>query len=53
MGGIIPMDWFPEEVKWSGCRDAPIGFNKDHRGVLPDVDGDPPLSHPPLYVAEI
>ena len=26
--GIDPVDWLPEELNWSGFRDAPTGHSK-------------------------
>jgi len=40
-------DWLPEEY-CSGFRDAPTGLGEEHRGVLQDIDGDPPFTQPPL-----
>jgi hypothetical protein len=52
-GGIDPLDWFPEEMNWSGYLDAPNGLSEKHRGFMRNFDGDRPFSQPPLQVAEI
>ena len=44
-GGIDPENWLPEEVKWSGFRDAPTGLSEEHRSALRGID---PFSQPPF-----
>ena len=46
--GTDPLDWLPEELKWSGFQDAPISLNEKEGRDLQDIDGDPPFSQPPL-----
>jgi len=50
-GGIDPLDWFPEELNWSGFWDAPTGLSEEHRGKLGDIDDDPPFTQPPLEIS--
>jgi len=38
-GGNNPLDWFPEELNWSGLRDAPTSLSEEHR-----INGDPPFN---------
>jgi hypothetical protein len=47
-GGINPLDWLPEELKWSGFRYAPTGLSEEEGRDLRDIDGDPPFSQPLL-----
>jgi hypothetical protein len=35
------MDCIPEELKWSEFQDKPTSLSNEHRGVIPDVDGNP------------
>ena len=42
------MNWFPEELNWSGFRDAPTSLSEEHRNY-----DDPPFTQPPLQVTEI
>jgi hypothetical protein len=46
MGGIDANEWLYKELKWSGFRDAPTGFSKEHLGTLCDIGNDPPFSQP-------
>ena len=48
-----PFDWLPEELYCSWFRDAPVGLVEEHGGALRDINGDPPFTQPPLYVAKI
>jgi hypothetical protein len=34
MRGTDPLDWFPEELNWSGFRDASISLSKEEGGDL-------------------
>ena len=43
--GIDPVDWLPEELNWSGFRDAPTGHSKKHCRTLWHINVKPPLSH--------
>jgi hypothetical protein len=47
------MDWLPEELNWSGFRDAPTGLREVHCGALRDTDDNPRFAQPPLYVTEV
>ena len=49
--GIDPLDWFPDELNWSGFRDASTGLSEEHRGKLGDIDADPPFTQPPLEIS--
>jgi hypothetical protein len=51
--GIDPKDWLTEELNWSRFVDSLAGLCEEHRGNFRDVDGDPPVSQPPLWVTEI
>jgi len=48
VGGIDPLDWLPEELKWLGFRDAPTSLSEEEGGDLQDTDGDPAFSQSPL-----
>jgi hypothetical protein len=53
MGSIHPLEWFPEDLNWSGFRDAPTGLNEEHRGTLQDIDDYLPFTQPTIWVTEI
>jgi len=51
--GVDTVDWFPEELYYSGFREAPTGLCEEHRISLRDIDDDPSFFQPPLEVVEI
>ena len=50
---VDPLDWFPEECYYSGLDEAPSGTRQDYRGALRDINGDSPITQPPLKIVEV
>jgi hypothetical protein len=53
MGGTNQLDWFSEDLNWSGFWNEPTGFCEQHCGTLQYIDSDPLFYQPLLLVAEI
>jgi len=47
------LDWFPEECCWSGLDETPSGTRENYRGAPRNIDGDYPITQPPLKVLEV
>jgi hypothetical protein len=46
------VNWLPEELNWSGCRDATIDISEEHCGVLPHIYGALSFPQTPFIFAE-
>ena len=50
---VDPLNWFPEEIYWSGLDKALSGTRENYRGAFTDFNGDSPFTQQPLKVVEL
>ena len=47
--GLVPR----KKCYWSGLEEASSGTRQDNRGAHRDINGDSPLTQPPLKIVEL